>query len=270
MDRMLYLECYSGISGDMTVAALLDLGADRSVLEKALASLPVHGFRIKIGRVLKSGLDSCDFEVILDHSMDGHGSGSRHSHEKHAHGHRSLSQIMEIIDRADITANSRTLATRIFRILAEAESKAHGVELEQVHFHEVGAIDSIVDIVSAAVCIDNLRITDVIVPELYEGKGLVRCQHGLLPIPVPAVSSIVADHGLHLHIMDVEGEHVTPTGAAIVAALRTSDKLPEVFTIQRIGIGAGKRITETPGILRAIIISGEPDRLPQQSDMGPK
>lgn len=254
MDRTLYLECYSGISGDMTVAALLDLGADQSVLERGLASLPVRGFKIKIGRVLRAGLDSCDFDVVLDHSLKKNGLSSYHEKEKHVHEHRSLSQIVEIINNADITGNSRDLAIRIFRILADAESKAHGVELEQVHFHEVGALDSIVDIVSAAVCIDNLGITNVIVPELYEGKGFVLCQHGLLPVPVPAVSFIAADHGLKLHILDVEGEHVTPTGAAIVAAIKTSDVLPDVFSIQKIGIGAGKRITERPGILRAMII----------------
>jgi hypothetical protein len=238
----------------MTVAALLDLGADQGVLEKALASLPVHGFRIKIGRVSKSGLDSCDFDVVLDPIDEKNGLNIVHGKQEHVHEHRSLSQIVEMINHADITSNSRDLAIRIFHILAEAESKAHGVELEQVRFHEVGAIDSIVDIVSAAVCIDNLGITNVIVPELYEGKGLVRCQHGLLPIPVPAVSSIAAVHGLHLHIMDVEGEHVTPTGAAIVAAIKTSDELPQKFSIQKIGIGAGKRVTERPGILRAMII----------------
>ena len=258
MDQTLYLECYSGISGDMAVAALLDLGADQSVLEKALASLPVCGFKIKIGRVSKSGLDSFDFDVIMDPAYENHDNVSLHVKEKHGHEHRSLSQIVDIINQADITINSRRLAIRIFYILAQAKSKAHGVESEQVQFHEVGAIDSIVDIVSVAVCVDNLDITKVIVPELYEGKGLVRCQHGLLPIPVPAVSYIAADHGLQLHIMDAEGEYVTPSGAAIVAAIKTSDKLPERFSIQKIGIGAGKRVTERPGILRAMIIREEP------------
>jgi pyridinium-3,5-bisthiocarboxylic acid mononucleotide nickel chelatase len=254
MDRTLYLECFSGISGDMTVAALLDLGADQKVLERALASLPVHGYSIKIGRVLKAGLDCCDFDVVLDPGNEEHDLNGLHGKGRRTHEHRSLSQIVNIIDRADLSDNSKGLAIRIFRILAEAESKAHGVELDQVHFHEVGAIDSIVDIVSAAVCLDDLGITDVIVPELYEGKGTVRCQHGLLPVPVPAVSNIVIDHGLHLHITDAEGEHVTPTGAAIVAAVITSDELPQVFSIRKIGIGAGKRVTERPGILRAMII----------------
>ena len=255
MGQTLYFECYSGISGDMVVAALLDLGADQSVLEKALASMPIGGFKIKVGRVSKSGLDSCDFDVILDTPHDDHEMDHLRVKEKHEHEHRNLSQILEIINKADISSNSKDIAVRIFHILATAESKAHRVELEQVHFHEVGAIDSIVDILSAAVCFDNLGITNVIVTELYEGKGLVRCQHGLLPIPVPAVLNIVTDHNLHLHIMDAEGEYVTPTGAAIVAALRTSDTLPEKFSIIKIGMGAGKRNTERPGFLRAMIIA---------------
>ena len=154
-----------------------------------------------------------------------------------------------------MTENAKKIALRIFEILAEAESKAHNVPVDQVHFHEVGAVDSIVDIVSVAVCLDNLDVTEVIVPVLCEGRGTVRCQHGILPIPVPAVANIVSANHLHLKMTEVEGELVTPTGAAIVAAVKTKDKLPETFEIQKIGIGAGKRQYECPGILRAMIIS---------------
>ena len=154
-----------------------------------------------------------------------------------------------------MTENAKKIALRIFEILAEAESKAHNVPVDQVHFHEVGAVDSIVDIVSVAVCLDNLDVTEVIVPVLCEGRGTVRCQHGILPIPVPAVANILSATHLHLKMTEVEGELVTPTGAAIVAAVKTKDKLPEIFEIQKIGIGAGKRQYECPGILRAMIIS---------------
>ena len=154
-----------------------------------------------------------------------------------------------------MTENAKKIALRIFEILAEAESKAHNVPVDQVHFHEVGAVDSIVDIVSVAVCLDNLDVTEVIVPVLWEGRGTVRCQHGILPIPVPAVANIVSANHLYLKMTEVEGELVTPTGAAIVAAVKTKDKLPETFEIQKIGIGAGKRQYECPGILRAMIIS---------------
>ena len=327
MGKTLYLECYSGISGDMTVAALLDLGADQAVLDRVLKSLPVSGFETKVSRVVKSGIDACDFDVVLDkehenhdHDMEylhGHGhegahceehthdhhhhehyenehhdhhhehSGHVHEHthedEKshvhahateelhahthnhdtksahghHHHEHRGMKEITHIIEHGDMTENAKKIALKIFGILAEAESKAHNVPVDHVHFHEVGAVDSIVDIVSVAVCLDNLDITDVIVPVLWEGRGTVRCQHGILPIPVPAVANVVSANHLRLKMTEVEGELVTPTGAAIVAAVKTQDKLPESFEIQKIGIGAGKRQYECPGILRAMIISEE-------------
>lgn len=153
-----------------------------------------------------------------------------------------------------MTDRAREIALRTFRIVAEAEAKAHGLPLDQVHFHEVGAIDSIVDIVAAAVCLDDLDITEVIVPHLCEGTGTVRCQHGVLPVPVPAVLNIVSAHHLPLKILDRKGELVTPTGAAFVAAVMTSQQLPETFTPVRVGLGAGKRAYEIPSILRAMLI----------------
>lgn len=330
MGKCLYLECMSGISGDMTAAALLDLGAGREALERALRSLPVDGFSVAISRVKKSGLDVCDFDVRLDaahenhdHDMEylfgghlpesGHSHGTDvqaetiaahvHSHEHeggyshehdhnhehghdhehdhnhehghdhshdhnhghdhdhehthghtHPHDHRGMKEILEIISQADMTERAKATAVRIFEILAEAEAKAHGVSREEVHFHEVGAVDSIVDIVTAAVCLDELDVTEVIVPYLCEGNGMVRCQHGLIPIPVPAVANIAQAHGLVLKPTEIQGELVTPTGAAIVAAIRTADRLPERFTIQKIGLGAGKRQYERPSILRAMLI----------------
>lgn len=296
MGKTLYLECYSGISGDMTVAALLDLGVDRAVLDRVLKSLKVSGFETKISRVVKSGIDACDFDVVLDKEHENHDHDMEylhghhhkghennhfydhnhvhedkaehfHSHEhNHAHGagsaqdrhhheHCGIKEITYIIEHSAMNENAKKIALRIFEILAEAESKAHNVPVDQVHFHEVGAVDSIVDIVSVAVCLDNLDVTEVIVPVLWEGRGTVRCQHGILPIPVPAVANIVSANHLYLKMTEVEGELVTPTGAAIVAAVKTKDKLPETFEIQKIGIGAGKRQYECPGILRAMIIS---------------
>lgn len=279
MSKTLYLECYSGISGDMTVAALLDLGADREVLKESLKSLPVGGFRTEITRVKKSGLDACDFSVILeqdnhDHDMEylheseksytghhehshevnhEHHHGHTHSHE-HPHEHRGMKEITEIIQKSEMTARAKKMAMRVFDILAQAESKAHGVPVEEVHFHEVGAVDSIVDIAAIAICMDNLDISNVIVPVLYEGTGFIRCQHGQIPVPVPAVTHIAETHKLKLKITDIQGELVTPTGAAVVAAFRTSDRLPEDFTILKTGIGAGKRQYRCPGILRAMLI----------------
>ena len=295
--RSLYLECYSGISGDMTVGALLDLGADQKVLEKALASLPIQGFQTEVTRVKKSALDACDFLVKLDaehenhdHNMNylyGHHHGEEHhehchdhvhdddhththehddhdahgeethDHNHHHHEHRGMKEILAILEQADLSEGARRLAVKIFTILGEAEAKAHGTTLDQVHFHEVGAIDSIIDIVSVAVCFDNLGIEHVIVPFLCEGSGTVRCQHGILPIPVPAVANIATANRLRLRMTGAKGEYVTPTGAAIVAAVRTSEKLPETFVIEKIGLGAGKREQELPGILRAMILNDD-------------
>lgn len=308
MGKTLYLECNSGISGDMTVAALLDLGAQEAVLKKVLDSMPLSGFEILIRRVKKAGLDVCDFDVKLaeeyenhDHDMEylyghmhshgeypehmhnhgehpehahSHGEHSEHMHNHgghfehahshdgnhahtHSHQHRGLPQIQEIIRKTDMTERACTIALGIFDILAQAEAKAHGVNIQDVHFHEVGAVDSIVDIVATAVCLDNLDITSVIIPCLCEGRGTVRCQHGILPIPVPAVANIVQANGLKLQQTEVFGELVTPTGAAIAAAIQTGEKLPERFRILKTGMGAGKRTYERPGILRAMLIEPE-------------
>lgn len=327
------MEASSGIAGDMFVAALLDLGADRKALDRAVSSIPAKGFTVEIGRVQKAGIDCCDFNVILDrdhenhdHDMaylygplpevreevheehhchcheeehdhgeghhghcheddhehheeehhchcheDDHGEehychcheeehhheeGHHHHHgEGHHHEHRHLKDVEAVIDGTDMTESARALAKKIFRIVAEAESKAHNLPIEEVHFHEVGAIDSIVDIISAAVCFDSLNITSVIVPKLSEGTGTVRCQHGVLPVPVPATLNIVTAYHMPLEIMDAKGEYVTPTGAAIAAALSTSHSLPASFTILKTGLGAGKRdYKERTNILRAILI----------------
>lgn len=275
MKKTLYLECYSGISGDMTVAALLDLGVDPDKLQNALSSLPLNGFSTRISRVKKAGIDACDFDVVLeeenyDHDMEylhGHEHSHEHEHEHdhghhhedghnhhHHHEHRGLAEIVDILERSALNANAKALAIKIFQIIAEAEAKAHGLPVEKVHFHEVGAVDSIVDIAAVSFCIDELGIEEVIVPVLYEGTGTVRCQHGILPIPVPAVANISEAHHLNLHMTQTHGEFVTPTGAAIVAAIRTSDTLPSDFKVIKIGIGAGKRTYERPSLLRAMLI----------------
>ena len=264
-NEMLYLECCAGISGDMFVAALLDLGADECVLREALESLPLSGFQIEVKRVRKAGLDACDFHVCLDAAFENHdhdmdylyaigNDGEAHIHAHEHHAHRTLKDVIEILDAAKLTARARCLAVRIFEILGEAEAKAHGTTVDQVHFHEVGAVDSIVDIVAAAVCVDDLGIREVVVPVLYEGVGQIRCQHGVLPIPVPAVVNIAQAHQLKLHVTSAHGEYITPTGAAIVAALRTSERLPREFVVKNVGLGAGKRVQELSGILRAMLI----------------
>lgn len=295
-DKILYLECGTGISGDMAVAAMLDLGADQEKLLKVLEGIPGHGFKVQISRVKKAGIDCCDFNVILDEEHDGHDhdmeylyghleeesghADHTHSHEHehehdghehdhhhdhdhdhhhdHGHGHHhhhtGMKEIREIIGNLEMTEGARALALRIFEILAQAESEAHGVPVDEVHFHEVGAIDSIVDIVAAAVCFDDLGIRNVAVTGIAEGSGTVRCQHGILQVPVPAVANIAKAHRLPMQFTSRKGELVTPTGAAIVAALMTRGDLPERFVIEKTGLGAGKREYEIPSILRAMVI----------------
>ena len=279
--KKLYLECNAGISGDMLVAALLDLGADRAKLDEALQSIPAKGFTYNISRVSKAGVDCCDFDVVLDAEHENHDhdmsflhgetvAAQVHSHEHehhhdhdhvhtphehhHHHEHRGLKEVIEIINGTQMSEQARALALKIFDIIAEAEGKAHAVAKEDVHFHEVGAIDSIVDIVAIAVCFDSLGVDEVIVPELCEGRGTVRCQHGVLPVPVPATANIMQSFGMNVRLLPVQGEFVTPTGAAAAAALMTTDELPEQFKICAIGLGAGKRQYERPSILRALLI----------------
>lgn len=291
MPNKLYLECYSGISGDMTVAALLDLGADQQVLLEGLESLNLPGYQLKIGRVKKNGIDACDFDVILDepenhhdhdhehehhhehhhdhehehhhdhdhehhhdHDHEHHHDHEHEHHHHHDHVHRNIGDIFAIIDQSKISDRAKQTAKDIFRIIAAAESKAHGIAEDQVHFHEVGAVDSIVDIVSAAICLDNLDITEAVVSDLYEGCGYVHCQHGLMPVPVPAVVNIAADNALRLRLTQTRGEMITPTGAAIAAYLSKGGKLPESFVIEKIGLGAGKKDFATANILRAFLI----------------
>ncbi|MCC8141032.1 MAG: nickel pincer cofactor biosynthesis protein LarC, partial [Lachnospiraceae bacterium] len=193
------------------------------------------------------------------HTHDEHGhTHDEHGHEHaHSHEHRGLNEITQIIEDSDMTEIAKQTALKIFDILAQAESEAHGVPAEEVHFHEVGAIDSIVDIAAAAICLDDLGIREVIVPVLWEGCGTIRCQHGVLPIPVPATLNIVRDYQLNLHQTETMGEFVTPTGAAIVAAICTGQTLPERYRVKRTGLGGGKREYERPSILRAMLIMPE-------------
>ena len=250
MAKNLYFECKSGISGDMSVAALLDLGADREKLEKTLASMNLgNEFTYKISDVLINSIKATDFDVVIPHEHQHHYSHSEHHH----HEHRNLDDVNQIIDKAEMTDSARELAKKIFKIVAEAEAEVHGKDIKDVHFHEVGAIDSIADIVSFAVLFDDLNIDKVYFSTLTEGQGFVKCQHGTLPVPVPAVCKILAKYKLPLKITENDGEMITPTGAAIAASLYTGEKLPDEFIIEKTGYGAGKRPYENP-VLRVMII----------------
>lgn len=262
--KTLYLDCQAGIAGDMLVAALLDLGGKPALgrLTQMLEKLSLAGFSVAVTRVKKAGIDCCDFDVKLDAAHENHdhdmaylhGLGdTSHDHDHH-HAHRGLAQVEQVIDAAPLSERARGLARDAFCILARAEAKAHGLPIDQVYFHEVGAVDSIVDVLAAAFLIDDLDIERAIVPALTDGHGTIRCQHGVIPVPVPATLNICIAHGLPLSSSSVEGELVTPTGAALVAALEPEFSLPERYAIRAVGLGAGKRSYERPSILRAMLI----------------
>ena len=272
MGNTLCLECTTGIAGDMLVAALLDLGADETGLRTALASLPVEGYEVRVTRTMAGALAACDFDVVLDHEHENHdhdmawlyGDAEEHHHHDHEHHHdhkhhhhhehRGLAECLAIIEGSALSEGAKAIAARTFDILADAEAKAHGTTKDEVHFHEVGAIDSIVDIAAAAWCLDNLAIDRAVVSPLAEGEGQVRTAHCLIPIPVPAVANICAANGLTLAPTGRKGELVTPTGAALAAAIRTDAALPAAYTVNAIGYGAGKRAYEVPSVLRAMLI----------------
>ncbi|MBS1473482.1 MAG: LarC family nickel insertion protein, partial [Massilimaliae sp.] len=287
--RTLYLECRSGISGDMTVGALLDLGADQKQLEKELNSLKIEGYALKFGRTKKAGIDAFDFDVLLEHPehpdqhhehahahshhgaghehhhSDGkHGHSHEHEHHHHGHVHRNLGDVLEIIESGEMSEAAKETAKQIFHIIAESEAKAHGLPVEEVHFHEVGAVDSIIDICGAAICLEQLKVDRVIASPLSEGQGSVRCAHGLMPVPVPAVVNIAAARQVPMELTEVEGELVTPTGIAILSAVCDEFTVPKRMNIKKIGYGAGnKDLPDRANVLRAYLLE-ESDR--QDSD----
>ena len=248
---MLFIEGAAGMSGDMTVGALLSLGASAARLKETLASLKLGDeFSYVISEKSSYGIAGTDFDVILPHHHHGQG----HSHEHLHHEHRNLADVEAIIERGAMSDRARALAKKAFRFVAEAEAKAHGKPIEEVHFHEVGAIDSIVDIISAAVLFDDLGETECVVTGLTEGTGTVMCAHGELPVPVPAVLNIAAATGIPLRPSETKGECVTPTGIALAAAFRTRDTLPPAYKVLGVGTGLGKRDYGRPAILRILRI----------------
>lgn len=280
----LYFEMNSGIAGDMTIAALLDLGASKEKLEKAIESLGIDGYELVFDRKIKNNIDANNFDVILtneghhhDHGHEGektendshdhehshdhthehvdeNGNTYTHSHGVDHHGHRHLKEITELINKADISEKAKKDALGIFDIIADAEAKAHGIEKSAVHFHEVGAVDSIIDIIGTAVLIDDLGAENIYFSDLSEGYGYQYSSHGQMPIPVPAVINILAGSDVTLKLLDEEGEHVTPTGAAIVRYYDKGEKI-DSFKVKNIGLGAGnKNFSKYTNILRVMEI----------------
>ena len=272
MSRNLYLECYSGISGDMTVAALTDLGVEEAYLRQELAKLHLDGYEIKISRTKKNQITAADFDVILKEDGEMHGHSHDHSHpgegheHSHSHSHNSYKEISELISQSELNSRVKEMSLKIFHVIAEAEAKVHGMPVDQVHFHEVGAVDSIVDITAAAICLDKLGFDSILTSELWEGKGTTWCQHGRIPVPAPAVLEMMADHRIPVKFTPVEGEMITPTGAGIAAALTAERKLPERFVVEKVGVGAGKKDFPHANILRAMILNTDTDAVSEKKE----
>ncbi len=244
--KTIYFDCFSGASGDMILGALLDAGLSLGVLRKDLTTLRLHAFRLKARRVVRGGLSATKLDVVLD---------------AHDHEHRHLGRILTIIAKSRLSARVKRDASRIFRRLAEVEAKIHGEDIEEVHFHEVGAVDAIVDVVGACVALERLGVERVVVSPLPTGRGFVDCAHGRLPVPAPATAALLV--GAPVAASDVEAELTTPTGAAILTTLADAYGSLPAMTVERTGFGAGSRELEgRPNLLRVFI--GETGETPER------
>jgi hypothetical protein len=224
----------------MTLGALLDLGVDKDVLLNELNKLNVSGFTIDISRAKKNGIEGMNVDIRLD----------AHNHK---HEHRNLHDIEKIIDESALDENVKKISKAMFMKVAQAEAKIHGTTIENIHFHEVGALDSIVDIVGVAICMNMLKVDKVISSPLHDGTGFVKCQHGLIPIPAPAVLEILREASVPFYSTGIKNELVTPTGAAIIATLAEEfGNMPEMV-VEKVGYGAGKRNMEIPNLLRVTL-----------------
>lgn len=258
--KVLYFDCFSGISGDMVLGALIDCGIDPERFISEINKLNIEGYSIKVTRGAKNGISGIDVDVQLDNDKDGdHGchegndDHSAHDHDSHnkAHHHRNLQDIEYIIDNSALKQNVKDVSKKIFRKLAYAEAKVHGKPVEEVHFHEVGAVDSIIDITGTAICLDLLGVEKVIGSAVNTGMGFVKCQHGIIPVPGPAAMELLK--GIPIYSLDIRTELVTPTGAAILSSLCESFGPIPQMTVESTGYGLGKKDIEIPNLLRTVI-----------------
>ncbi|KML31000.1 LarC family nickel insertion protein [Priestia aryabhattai] len=279
--RTLYLDCFSGISGDMFIGALIDAGGDSTLLEEELQKLNIsEEYKLSWRKVVKNGISSTKFDVelseIADHKYDdGHQhnhkhedvdhnhehehSDHHHKHEhsdhhehSHHHSHRAYQDIVKLIDGSQLSQKVKETSLNIFRKIGEAEGLIHGISLEKVHFHEVGAVDSIIDIVGASILINKLEIQKIKSSPVCVGAGKVHIDHGIYPIPAPATLEILK--GVPLQQSNIKSELTTPTGAAIVSVLSEEFCTVPSMTVQSVGYGAGtKDFEKHPNVLRVII-----------------
>lgn len=306
MKKALYIEAFSGISGNMLLGALIDLGADAAYIEAELKKMNLGEYELINTRADKCGINAAYFNVKIPgvteaaeaeeahlhehhdghhchhhaHGCEGeehhhhhheehhcchkHGHAAEEAHEHHCchaheagahhyHEHRNFNDIKTIIENSDLSTNIKDKAVNVFRMLGLAEAKVHGKSLEEVHFHEVGAVDTIIDIVGSCLALENLGIEKIYVSEIKTGYGFVQCAHGLMPVPAPATAELLA-HGLLYAKGNIERELATPTGAALMAALsEPSADMPKGFSAEKVGYGAGTRNLEIPNVLRATL-----------------
>jgi len=246
--KTLYFDCFSGISGDMTIGALLDLGLEFEYLKAELKKLPVEGYELRMSRVVRSNLSAMKFDVLMEGE---HGHDHQH-HHGHGHFHRKASEILAMIRDSNLNANTKRMATDIFTKLAISEGKVHHIPPEDVEFHEVGAVDSIVDTVGTAIGFDALSIERYLCSAINVGSGFIHCQHGVLPVPAPATAELLRHATIYQK--HVQTELVTPTGAAILAGVVNQFGNLTGFIAERIGYGAGtKQFTDFPNCLRLMV-----------------
>lgn len=252
--KTLYFNCFSGISGDMTLGALVDIGVPAEYLKEELGKLHIEDeFSLTFDTTRKMGISGTKAAVILHNQEGPHHSHGDHDH--HDHECRNLHTISHIIDGSGITSRAKEWALKIFTKVAEAEAKVHGKALDEVHFHEVGATDSIVDIVGAAVCLDYLNVDRIIASPVEVGGGFVKCAHGLFPVPAPATSEILI--GIPCTYGKVDSETTTPTGAAILAAMVDEFTADPVFSADKIGYGLGFKDFRIPNVLRVMLAESD-------------
>jgi uncharacterized protein (TIGR00299 family) protein len=249
--KTLYFDCFSGISGDMTIGALLDLGLDFDYLRTELKKLPVSGYELKATRVTRSNISAMKFDVAVEGQM--HEEHHHHHHDPgHAHFHRKASEILSMIRDSSLNANTKRIASEIFTKLSISEGKVHHIAPEDVEFHEVGAVDSIVDTVGTAVGFDALGIEQFWCSAINVGSGFIHCQHGIIPVPAPATADLLRQATIYQK--HAQTELVTPTGAAILAAVVPRFGSLDGFAAERIGYGAGtKQFADFPNCLRLML-----------------
>jgi uncharacterized protein (TIGR00299 family) protein len=249
--KTLYFDCFSGISGDMTIGALLDLGLDLDYLRSELKKLPVEGYKIEASRVVRSNISAMKFDVRLeDGNHDHHHHG--HDHHHHEHHHHKASGILGMIRQSGLNSNTKRIAEAIFTKLAISEGKVHHIAPEDVEFHEIGAVDSIVDTVGAAIGFDALGAERFVCSPINVGSGFIHCQHGVYPVPTPATADLLRNATIYSR--HATTELVTPTGAAILAAVVNEFSLLRGAAVERVGYGAGtKQFEDFPNCLRLMV-----------------